>query len=113
MGGKQPNQRLPASYIRVARNHERAMVVTNSLPNQLQDCRPANLAWEKSSGGCIKLNVDGAVNFQSKKSVVGHIARDSNGLIIASKNIALHFYSPLIVELFAIWYGLQWVQEQH
>lgn len=70
------------------------------------------MGWIKPTWGHVKINVDEAVSFQSRTSVVGIIAKNSSGIVDCSLNVNIGFASPLISEMKTIWHRMVLAQER-
>lgn len=64
--------------------------------------------WRLPDAGSIKINTDGAIDFINHRSTIGFIVRDTAGLVLSAQSRTVGYCSPLFVELWAVYYSLDW-----
>ena len=68
--------------------------------------------WQPPEEGWVKLNCDGADNLQLGKAIVGVIARDKKGSVLAGVGRIVHADEPEVTEALAIKTGIKLAKEQ-
>lgn len=107
MGGNDRDQGLHNRIQRLASDFVIAMTVVQRL-DALK--RPIAVVhhecWIRLELNGIKINLDRAIDFVHKMTIVGILACTTDGLSLGCRNNKVVFSSPLVVELIAIKEGL-------
>lgn len=110
--GKQADNKLDRSYFYIAKNYLAVTKVIQNINGIKLHTPSTPQGWTKPEKGVIKVNVDGAIKFESQLSSVCITAKTSDGLACECMKVRLGFYSPLVIELKAIWNGLLLVESK-